>query len=81
VQAIVRERCASCHAERPTQPGFVRAPAGVLLDTADRIRVAAPRIHQAAVITKTMPIANLTGITDSERAVLAAWARGGARGE
>jgi uncharacterized membrane protein len=81
VQAIVRERCASCHAEHPTQPGFVRAPAGVLLDTADRIRVAAPRIHQAAVVTKTMPIANLTGITDSERAVLAAWAQGGARGE
>jgi uncharacterized membrane protein len=81
VQAIVRERCASCHAEHPTQPGFVRAPAGVLLDTADRIRVAAPRIHQAAVVTKTMPIANLTGITDSERAVLAAWARGGAHGE
>jgi uncharacterized membrane protein len=81
VQAIVRERCAGCHAERPTQPGFVRAPAGVLLDTADRIRVAAPRIHQAAVVTKTMPIANLTGITESERAALAAWARGGARGE
>lgn len=81
VQVIVRERCASCHAERPTQPGFVKAPAGVLLDTADRIRVAAPRIHQAAVVTKTMPIANLTGITESERAVLAAWARGGARGE
>jgi uncharacterized membrane protein len=81
VQAIVRERCAPCHAEQPTQPGFIRAPAGVLLDTADRIRVAAPRIHQAAVITKTMPIANLTGITESERAVLAAWARGGARGE
>jgi uncharacterized membrane protein len=81
VQAIVRDRCAPCHAEQPTQPGFIRAPAGVLLDTADRIRVAAPRIHQAAVITKTMPIANLTGITESERAVLAAWARGGARGE
>jgi uncharacterized membrane protein len=81
VQGIVRERCASCHAERPTQPGFVQAPAGVMLDTAERIRVAAPRIHQAAVVTKTMPLANLTGLTDAERAVLAAWARGGARGE
>jgi uncharacterized membrane protein len=81
VQAIVRDRCAPCHAERPTQPGFVRAPGGVLLDTADRIRVAAPRIHHAAVVTKTMPIANLTGITESERAALAAWVRGGARGE
>jgi uncharacterized membrane protein len=81
VQVIVRERCAVCHAEHPTQPGFVQAPAGVLLDTADRIRVAAPRIHQVAVVTKTMPIANLTGITESERAVLAAWALGSAPGE
>jgi uncharacterized membrane protein len=81
VQAIVHERCVACHAERPTQPGFAQAPAGVLLDTPERIRTAAPRIHQAAVVARTMPIANLTGITESERAALAAWVRNGARGE
>jgi uncharacterized membrane protein len=79
VQGIVRERCASCHAERPTQPGFVQAPAGVMLDTPERIRAAAARIHQSVVVTKTMPLANLTGITDSERAALAAWIRNGVR--
>ncbi|MGH7319061.1 MAG: urate hydroxylase PuuD [Candidatus Rokuibacteriota bacterium] len=72
VRAIVRERCAGCHAERPTPPGFVQAPAGVLLDTPDRIRAAADRIHQSAAVTRTMPIANLTGITEAERAALAA---------
>ena len=81
VQAIVRERCAVCHAERPTQPGFVQAPAGVLLDTPDRIRAAAPRMHQAVVVARTMPIANLTGMTESERSALAAWIQGGARAE
>ena len=81
VQAIMRQRCVACHAERPTQPGFAQAPGGVLLDTPDRIRTAAPRIHQAAVVARTMPIANLTGITESERATLAAWVRNGARGD
>jgi uncharacterized membrane protein len=81
VQGIVRERCASCHAERPTQPGFVQPPAGVLLDTPERIRAAAARIHQSVVVTKTMPLANLTGITESERAALAAWVRSGVRVE
>ncbi len=81
VQVIVRDRCASCHAERPTQPGFVQAPAGVLLDTPERIRAAAARIHQSVVVTKTMPLANLTGITESERAALAAWVRSGVRVE
>jgi uncharacterized membrane protein len=81
VQAIVRERCAVCHAERPTQPGFVQAPAGVFLDTPERIRAAAPRMHQAVVVARTMPIANLTGMTESERTALAAWIQGGARAE
>ena len=32
-QGLVFGSCASCHAERPTQPGFTAAPSGVLLDT------------------------------------------------
>jgi uncharacterized membrane protein len=79
VQAIVRDRCASCHAERPTHTGFSVAPKGVMLDTPERIVAAAPQIREQAVTTRAMPIGNLTRMTDAERAALGAWIAGGAR--
>jgi uncharacterized membrane protein len=78
VQSIVAERCASCHAERPSQPGFSSAPKGVMLDTPERIVAAAARIGEQTVTTKAMPIGNLTAMTDAERAVLGAWIAAGA---
>jgi uncharacterized membrane protein len=79
VQSIVAARCATCHAEKPTQPGFVVAPKNLLLDSPDRIRANAQKILERAVTTKTMPIGNLTGMTDAERATLGAWIASGAR--
>jgi len=32
-------------------------------------------IHQQTVVTKAMPIGNLTGITDEERGLIDAWFR------
>jgi len=78
VQAIVAQRCASCHADTPTQEGFTVAPLGVQLDTPERIRAHAQKIHAQAVATRAMPIGNLTGMTDAERAQLAAWVAAGA---
>ena len=78
VQAIVTQRCATCHAEKPTQEGFAIAPKNVMLDTPDRIVTNAPKIYEQAVVTKVMPIGNLTGMTDAERATVAAWVVGGA---
>ena len=77
VQAIMAERCVSCHAERPTHPGFAVAPKGVMLDTPDRIVASARPIHDQTVATKAMPIANLTQMTDAERAELGAWIAAG----
>jgi uncharacterized membrane protein len=79
VQSIVRERCAVCHAEHPTQPGFATAPQGVLLDTPERIVANAARIEQQAVATHAMPLANITHMTDAERATLGAWIAAGAK--
>lgn len=73
VQAIVAVRCATCHAEKPSQAGMVAAPKGVLLETAAQIRAQAALIGQQAVVTRVMPPGNLTGITDEERALLAQW--------
>jgi uncharacterized membrane protein len=78
VQSIVALRCASCHAERPSHEGFSSAPKGVMLDTPERIAAAAAKIGEQSVATKAMPIGNLTGMTDGERAALGAWIAAGA---
>jgi uncharacterized membrane protein len=79
VAPIVAQRCAVCHAERPTQPGFASAPAGVLLDTPDHVRANARRVYEQAVATQAMPLGNLTHMTDAERATLGAWITQGAK--
>ena len=78
VQAIIKSRCAGCHAAVPTQPGFAIAPKGLMLDTADAIVANAQKINAQSVVTRAMPIGNLTQMTDAERAVLAAWIAAGA---
>jgi uncharacterized membrane protein len=78
VQAIVAQRCAGCHADRPSQEGIAVAPKDVKLDTPERISANAQKIYEQAVATKAMPIGNLTGMTDAERGTLAAWISAGA---
>src|SRR5690606_11526661 len=79
VQPVIAERCAGCHAAQPTQPGFASAPLGVMLDTPERISRQAQRVYQATVQTKSMPLGNLTNMTDEERALIAQWFESGAR--
>jgi len=80
VQSVIEQRCASCHAEAPTHPGFSTPPKGVVLETANDIVNQAQTIHQQVVITKAMPIGNLTQITDAERALINQWFASGASG-
>jgi uncharacterized membrane protein len=79
VQGIIQQRCVSCHAAHPTQPGFATAPAGVMLDDPHGVSQNAARIYQQAVQLKAMPLANMTNMTDAERAQVAAWFESGAR--
>ena len=79
VQAIVTQRCVACHADHPTQPGFAAAPAGIALDSPQAIRQHGLKIYQQAVQLKAMPLANLTNMTDAERAQLKAWFEAGAK--
>jgi uncharacterized membrane protein len=78
VRAIIDQRCVACHASHPAQPGFATAPAGVVLDDPHSISRNAARIYQQAVQLKAMPLANLTNMTDAERAQIAAWFEAGA---
>ena len=73
VVPVVQARCASCHARHPTQAGFSAPPAGLALESREEIALNASRIFNAAVVTQTMPIGNLTGMTADERALIAAW--------
>jgi len=79
VQAIVDQRCVSCHSATPTQPGFATAPAGMMLQTPELIRQHAAKIYQQTVQLKAMPIGNLTQMTDEERAQIGAWFQAGAK--
>ena len=81
VRRVVHERCTTCHSANPTHPAFPAAPAGVELDSDAQIVAEALRIHQQTVVTKVMPIGNVTDINDDERALIDQWYRSGAQGE
>jgi mono/diheme cytochrome c family protein len=78
VSAIVQARCTNCHAVKPSSPMFAAPPQGVMLDTPDGIKTHADRMFVRAVSTKTMPLGNLTGMTQEERDFLGAWFAQGA---
>jgi uncharacterized membrane protein len=78
VGPIIAARCAVCHAAKPTFAGFQQPPGGLTFDTPEQIKAAAPRIHQQTIATQSMPIGNLTKMTDDERALLGKWLAEGA---
>jgi uncharacterized membrane protein len=78
VRTVVVERCVSCHAAKPTQTGFAQPPKGVLLETPEQIAQNAAKIAET-VGNRYMPIGNLTGMTNDERELVAAWYAQGAK--
>jgi uncharacterized membrane protein len=73
VRHVIDRRCGVCHSDRPTDVSLGRTPAGVKFDTPQEILMHAQRIHARAVVTRTMPPANKTGITEAERALIGRW--------
>jgi uncharacterized membrane protein len=78
VQMIVEQRCVPCHATSPTQPGFSAAPNGVILEGIDQVLARLPQVQQQLAM-RTMPLGNLTGMTEDERATVLMWIGHGAR--
>jgi len=78
VRAVVVQRCLPCHSRFPSDLTFGASPAGVAFDTPETIARFAERIRVRAVETQTMPLANKTGMTPDERALLARWIAAGA---
>ncbi len=73
VQAVIAHRCTNCHSAQPAHPAFPAAPGGVEFDTGEQIMAEAQRIHQQTVLTRVMPIGNLTNITEEERELIDRW--------
>jgi uncharacterized membrane protein len=76
---VIDRRCAACHSLQPSDSSFGPAPAGIAFDLPAQIQSHAARIRERAVVTRTMPPANKTHITEQERAILARWIEQGAR--
>jgi uncharacterized membrane protein len=66
VQAIVNQRCISCHGAQVQMKNL-------RLDSAEQLRANAQNIYQQAVVLKQMPMNNATGITEPERQALGRW--------
>lgn len=84
-RSILDRRCVPCHAAQPsfrTAPDapllYQTAPQGIALDTPAGITARANRIH-TQLVSGQMPLGNLTGMTDEERAKVIAWVERGAR--
>ncbi len=77
LNAVIAERCVTCHAAAPTYEGFAQPPKGVMLESAAQIGQHAAKIAET-VASGYMPLANLTHISDAERKLIATWFAQGA---
>jgi uncharacterized membrane protein len=66
IQPVMAERCAKCHSG-------ASAPLGIRFETREQIEARIDDIERQAVMTHTMPPGNVTGMTEDERELLAAW--------
>jgi uncharacterized membrane protein len=74
VRKVVEQRCAMCHGEQLQMKN-------VRLDSPQGLKLHAQAVYQQAVVARTMPMNNATGMTDAERALLAQWFQAGAKVE
>ncbi|MBZ9676568.1 urate hydroxylase PuuD [Mesorhizobium sp. ES1-1] len=76
VRDTVLGRCSMCHSAEPVYEGIYHAPKGVMLDTDANIANHAREIYLQAGRSHAMPPANVSQISDKERALLVAWYEG-----
>jgi len=76
--AIIQQRCISCHSSKPTDDVYTAPPNGVKYDTPQEIVAKKELIMQRVVLTNTMPQNNKTNMTPEERDVIRCWIEQGA---
>ena len=72
VSTVIEQRCAMCHGAQVQMKN-------VRLDSPQSLQQHAQAVYQQAVVAKTMPMNNSTGMTDAERALIGQWFQAGAR--
>ena len=72
VRPILAGRCYQCHGAQVQMKN-------VRLDSPAALKQHAQQVYQQAVLAKTMPLNNATGITDAERALVGQWFQAGAK--
>ncbi|PPA76719.1 hypothetical protein YH64_001130 [Achromobacter sp. LC458] len=72
VRHVFDQRCLLCHGAQVQMKN-------VRLDSVEQIAVHAQAVYQQVVVSKIMPMANSTGMTDDERALIGAWFQAGAK--
>ncbi len=77
-ETILGQRCVPCHSRSPTQPGFNAPPNGIVLSSPNQVRAHLPDIQKQLTL-RTMPLGNITGMTEYERARLLRWLSQGGR--
>ena len=68
--AVVEKHCQECHSERPTSEMFNAAPLGFIVDNIEQVKKNKDRIYNRTIVSKDMPFANMTGMTEEERDLL-----------
>ena len=81
IMPVIEARCVTCHAAKPDHPGFAAAPLGVLLEGEEAVNLQALVIYNAVIVTQSMPLANITQMSDEERNLIARWYAGRTRGK
>jgi uncharacterized membrane protein len=73
---VVMGRCSMCHSREPSySDSLLWAPRGVLLDTPADISRNARAIYIQSGVSHAMPPANVTAMSDSDRAAIVRWYR------
>jgi len=70
---IVQMRCVKCHSPDPDFGGFTAAPLGIELDSEDKLLQHAERVYQTVAVIRSMPLANMTKMSNEERDLVANW--------
>jgi uncharacterized membrane protein len=76
IMPVLQSRCVNCHAAKPDHPGFATAPLSVILDNEEAVDLQALIIFNAVIIKQSMPLANLTQMSEEERDLIARWYAG-----
>jgi uncharacterized membrane protein len=79
-QQLLEKHCTTCHAKNPSFPGYAAAPGGIIFENFESLTAYRDRAI-TSMVSGYMPLANLTELTETERAAMIIYleSAGGAR--